>query len=121
MSPDDPWTPLLPLSQVGKAPQRVVVGAVALVVWRAARGRPVVFLDRCPHRDVPLSTGRRTFTGRLVCDGHGWEFDAAGRIVKTDRPRDLAGLCATVVECREEAGRLWVKLPEVTGPGAASD
>ncbi len=109
---DAEWTPLLPLAAVTKAPQRVELGGVPLVVWRAARGRPAVFIDVCPHRDVALSKGRRTFTGRLVCDGHGWVFDGDGRVLATpDKPRDLHGLCAQVVPCRESDGQLWVRLP----------
>ena len=107
------WTPILALSEVTKQPQRVVAGGVRLAVWRAGRGRPVVFLDRCPHHDVPLSTGRRTLLGRLVCDGHGWEFDATGTCIRAPGKTmaQVAGRHATVVPCREEAGQLWVQLP----------
>lgn len=110
----DRWVALLPSAEVGKQPQRVLVGDVPLVVWRAAFGRPVVFWDRCPHREHPLSSGRRTLTGRLICDAHQWTFAADGRCVYTDRPRDLSRCGATVFPCREVDGTLWV----FTGPEA---
>lgn len=111
------WTPILPSSAVTKAPQRVMLGATPLVVWRARQGRPVVFIDVCPHKDFPLSEGRRTFTGRLVCEVHGWEFDAEGTCVRAPgRTREqIGGRHAKVVPCREADGRLWVF------PGSAED
>ena len=116
---DAEWTPLLASADVSKQPQRVEVGEVGLVVWRARHGRPVVFLDCCPHREVRLSTGRRTWSGHLACDLHGWEFDAEGACVHLPgRPlSDVRGRHATVIECREDAGRLWARLP----PGHFSD
>mgnify|MGYP000849032794 FL=1 len=111
------WTPLVASAEVTKQPSRVVLGGVPLVVWRAARGRPAVFIDRCPHKDFPLSTGRRTFFGRLVCDAHGWEFVADGTCVRAPgRPlSEVAGRHASVVECREADGQLWVRTtPEGT-------
>ena len=79
--------------------------------------RQAVFIDRCPHKDFPLSTGRRTFFGRLVCDAHGWEFVADGTCVRAPgRPlSEVAGRHASVVECREADGQLWVRTtPEGT-------
>ena len=81
-----------------------MVGDVALAVWRSTFGRPVVFLDRCPHRDHPLSTGRRTFTGHLVCDAHDWEFDADGRCLRTHKPRDRSLCAATAFPARDAGG-----------------
>jgi len=104
------WTPLLASRAVTQAPQRVVVAGIGLVVWRAGRRRPVVFLDRCPHHGLRLSTGHRTLIGRLVCDGHGWAFDASG-VCRHAPGRPLAqtaGRRAGVVPCQERDGQLWV-------------
>ena len=39
------------------------------------RGRHVHGLhDRCPHRGVPLSLGRRQFPGTISCPYHGWTY-----------------------------------------------
>ena len=40
--------------------------------WRA-------FVDRCPHRLVPLSEGRINRRGELECPYHGWSFSGDGR------------------------------------------
>ena len=50
---------------------RTVVG-LPLVLFRDAEGRAQALLDRCPHRNAPLSLGRVTNEGRLECAYHGW-------------------------------------------------
>jgi vanillate O-demethylase monooxygenase subunit len=44
-------------------------------------GRPVAFLDRCPHRYAPLSLGERS-GDNLRCAYHGWCFDSSGRCIE---------------------------------------
>lgn len=107
------WLAVAAVADLGRTPLRVEADGAVLVVWRAGFGRVAVFHDRCPHRAMPLSDGRRTLTGRLVCDHHGWEFAADGRCLKaptgTPRPAD-------VVPSRVVDGRIEVLLP--TPPGA---
>jgi phenylpropionate dioxygenase-like ring-hydroxylating dioxygenase large terminal subunit len=55
---------------------RTVLG-VAMALFRAGDGRPVTVIDRCPHRNVPLSLGSVT-DGLLQCSYHGWRFDGCG-------------------------------------------
>jgi phenylpropionate dioxygenase-like ring-hydroxylating dioxygenase large terminal subunit len=50
---------------------------VPLVLFRGHDGRPAALLDRCPHRNVPLSLGRCR-DGELECAYHGWRFDRGG-------------------------------------------
>jgi phenylpropionate dioxygenase-like ring-hydroxylating dioxygenase large terminal subunit len=52
----------------------------ALVVFRDGAGRASVLVDRCPHRNAPLSAGR-VHHGALECGYHGWRFDADGGCV----------------------------------------
>lgn len=49
-----------------------------MVVFRDAAGRPNALIDRCPHRNVPLSLGTVTAEGELRCGYHGWCFDGGG-------------------------------------------
>lgn len=107
---DGTWTPLAALADVTRQSRRFVVEGVALAVWRGPWGRPIVFVDRCPHKDYPLSNGKRTLRGRLTCDAHGWTFDAAGECVAIPgRPvSDARGRHAEVVPSRIEGGQLWV-------------
>jgi len=49
----------------------------ALIFWRTADGEIAVLEDRCPHRLVPLSTGK-TVNGQVECGYHGLRFGADG-------------------------------------------
>jgi phenylpropionate dioxygenase-like ring-hydroxylating dioxygenase large terminal subunit len=83
----DHWYVACRSRQLGQRPLARTVLGVPLVVFRAAGGRPAALLDRCPHRNVPLSLGRRLDVGRLECAYHGWQFDGAGIC------RVIPGLC----------------------------
>ena len=49
-----------------------------VVLFRDGEGNAGALLDRCPHRNAPLSLGRVDEEGRLACPYHGWRFDRAG-------------------------------------------
>ncbi|MEK9678356.1 MAG: Rieske 2Fe-2S domain-containing protein [Rhodospirillaceae bacterium] len=49
----------------------------AVVFWRDTGGNVAAIEDRCPHRLVPLSTGR-TVNGLVECGYHGLRFDTGG-------------------------------------------
>jgi vanillate O-demethylase monooxygenase subunit len=61
------------------------------VVFRSPDGDVRAFLDRCPHRFVPLSLGAREDES-LRCAYHGWVFDQDG--VRVEIP--ALGLDATL-------------------------
>jgi phenylpropionate dioxygenase-like ring-hydroxylating dioxygenase large terminal subunit len=65
-------------SDLGRKPLPVTILGTPLVLFRTARGTPGALLDRCPHRNVPLSAGK-VEGERLVCGYHGWAFDTDGR------------------------------------------
>lgn len=80
-----------------------------LVLFRTETG-PVALLDRCAHRNVPLSLGE-VQAHRLVCGYHGWAYDGGGRC------QEVPALCgdqtgkARRVPCfatRERQGFVWV-------------
>jgi phenylpropionate dioxygenase-like ring-hydroxylating dioxygenase large terminal subunit len=52
---------------------RTMLG-VPLALFRGADGRPAAVLDRCAHRNLPLSLGQCR-DGLLQCRYHGWRFD----------------------------------------------
>jgi phenylpropionate dioxygenase-like ring-hydroxylating dioxygenase large terminal subunit len=58
---------------------RVICGE-PVVLFRNDDGVPVALEDRCCHRHLPLSLGRRAGDG-VQCGYHGLEFDAAGTCV----------------------------------------
>jgi phenylpropionate dioxygenase-like ring-hydroxylating dioxygenase large terminal subunit len=94
------------------------VAGVPLALFRAADGRPVAVLDRCPHRNMPLSLGTRR-DGELECRYHGWRFDAAGSCravpglpdtdTKVGRPVDTYAIA-------ERDGFVWVTPSNTTSP-----
>jgi phenylpropionate dioxygenase-like ring-hydroxylating dioxygenase large terminal subunit len=69
----------------GKPLARTVLG-VPMVLFRNEAGQVGALLDRCPHRNVPLSVGE-VAGQRLRCGYHGWEFDTGGAC------RLIPGLC----------------------------
>jgi phenylpropionate dioxygenase-like ring-hydroxylating dioxygenase large terminal subunit len=83
-----------------------------LVLFRDAAGTPHALVDRCPHRNVPLSLGRVLPDGTLQCGYHGWCFDGGGRcttvpaldaVADGPSPRDATGR-----PVRERDGFVWV-------------
>lgn len=51
-----------------------------LALWRDASGTLAAVIDRCLHRNAPLSAGRVS-RGCIGCPYHGWSYDSAGRCV----------------------------------------
>lgn len=83
----DQWFVACQSEELGRrAPLSVTLQGVPLALFRGDDGRPAALLDRCPHRNVPLSDGRIE-DGLLECPYHGWRFDRAGAC------RLLPGLC----------------------------
>lgn len=88
----------------------VVVAGVPLVLFRDSAGRAHALLDRCAHRNVPLSLGRVATDGTLECAYHGWRFSGSGRCTK------VPGLCRPLersyevpaYEVLERDGLVWV-------------
>lgn len=64
--------------ELRRAPRNRRILGVPLVLFRDGAGRAAALLDRCPHRNAPLSEGRVVAPGRLQCRYHGWEFDGGG-------------------------------------------
>jgi len=103
----------------GKRPLARTVVGVRMALFRDGDGRAAAVVDRCPHRNVPLSMGT-VGDGLLQCAYHGWRFDGSGacRAVpglvgdEADRRARRVGTFAVA----EVDGFVWV-LPE-TGPAA---
>lgn len=52
-----------------------------IVLFRQADGLPVALTDRCPHRLLPLSKGKRC-GDHVECGYHGLRFDGSGACIK---------------------------------------
>jgi phenylpropionate dioxygenase-like ring-hydroxylating dioxygenase large terminal subunit len=96
--------------QLGSTPLARSIQGVPLVLFRDPQGRPAALLDRCPHRNVPLSAGR-VQQGRLECAYHGWQFDGAGACLEipglVGSPEGKARRAPSYL-AREQDGYVWV-------------
>jgi phenylpropionate dioxygenase-like ring-hydroxylating dioxygenase large terminal subunit len=105
------WYVACESSELGAKPLRIELLGTPFVLFRGEGGKPAALLDRCPHRNAPLSLGRVVSAGRLECAYHGWQFEGSGRcalvpglVGKSEARERRAPACAT----REHAGFVWV-------------
>ena len=96
--------------EVGKRPVQVRLWDTPIVLFRDSKGTVHALLDRCPHRNVPLSSGK-CVDGHIQCPYHGWEFDGDGLCQK------IPALCGPITgnnrnvpkfETREQQGYIWI-------------
>ncbi len=73
----DDWYPVCRSGRLRRRPLPATLFGTPIVVFRGRGGAPAALLDRCPHRNVPLSLGR-VRGDALRCAYHGWEFGADG-------------------------------------------
>lgn len=71
------WYPATRSSELGTKPLAVELMDTPIVLFRDDRGTAHALVDRCPHRNVPLSLGQ-VRGGDLQCGYHGWRFDGSG-------------------------------------------
>jgi nitrite reductase/ring-hydroxylating ferredoxin subunit len=96
-----------------RKPLSCTVIGLPLVLFRDGEGRPAALLDRCPHRNVPLSLGRVAGAGHLECGYHGWQFDGGGRCrlvpgLQSSPNSDARGRNVAAHATRERDGLVWV-------------
>ena len=96
--------------ELSVGPLARVIAGVPLALFRS-NGRAAALIDRCPHRNVPLSLGRVQADGRLECAYHGWQFDCDGVCQKIPGLVNEAAARerrAEACEVREQDGLVWV-------------
>ena len=71
------WFVLAMSTELRRRPITRMLQGVPLVLFRDGEGKPGALVDRCPHRNVPLSMGE-VVEGDLQCPYHGWRFDRGG-------------------------------------------
>ncbi|NNE16849.1 MAG: Rieske 2Fe-2S domain-containing protein [Myxococcales bacterium] len=104
------WYVVAASRDVESKPKPFVLNGLPLVTFRDSTGQGVALLDRCAHRNAPLSAGH-VIGGNIRCHYHGWEFDGAGTC------KAVPGLCGEPdhpgrrvpsFACRDSQGWLWV-------------
>lgn len=114
--------------EVGRKPLARTVAGAPLALFRDEAGRIGALIDRCPHRNYPLSEGR-VVEGAIQCPYHGWRFAADGACVEVAgcdlKPGDGPRLSASAVAVREINGAVLVRLasggPELPDLGPWGD
>lgn len=115
----DDWYIACPAKELGRGLNAFTLMGTPVVLFRGEDGTPGALLDRCPHRNAPLSLGR-VYGDRIECRYHGWSFDRDGRC------RDVPGLMGTAERagrevdsfpCREEDGFVWIYATPGVAPG----
>lgn len=110
----DHWYVACRSDELGREPLHRTVLGIPLVLFRDASGTAAALLDRCPHRNVPLSEGRVLDSGRLECRYHGWQFDGSGRcrrvpcLLDSGADGDGSVRRVTAHPVRERDGFVWV-------------
>jgi phenylpropionate dioxygenase-like ring-hydroxylating dioxygenase large terminal subunit len=88
-----------------------VVGT-SIVLWRTRAGLSAM-IDRCPHRNYPLSKGR-VVEDQIECPYHGWRFGVDGACVAVPgcvlKDGEGQKLSATCVKVCERGGGIFVCL-----------
>ncbi len=73
------WHPVALSAEIGEEPTVVWLLDERWLLRRGPDGAMTAFVDRCPHRMMPLSAGTRCDDGTVQCAYHGWRFADDGR------------------------------------------
>lgn len=106
--------------ELRRGPLATTLFGTPVVLFRDESGRAGALLDRCPHRNVPLSLGRVVEDGTLRCPYHGWRFDTHGackHIPSLTNGSDAVARRAHALPTIEQQGFVWV----YTSPSQEAD
>ena len=112
------WSEELSQASLG----RVILGEM-VVLFRAEDGIAVALEDRCPHRNLPLSAGRRD-GDRLECGYHGLVFGRDGRCVHVPGQEEVPSWARVrTYPTAEKLGWVfvWMGVPERADPALVPD
>ena len=105
-------------SALKKKPIQVQLWGTPIVVFRDEEGKAQAILDRCSHRNVPLSEGK-CINGRVQCPYHGWEFDGGGicrKIPALVKEAENPARNIPAFPVREQQGHIWIFTSTDTEP-----
>lgn len=116
--PFDQWYVAAFSYEIAATPLARTLLGIPVVLYRTPDGAVVAMLDRCPHRGMPLSTGK-VVEDRLRCPYHGLEFAPSGRCARM--PNDEKIPSAMKVETyptieRWELIWIWLGDPQRADP-----
>ena len=101
----------------GDALHPVEIISQRLVTFRDSTGKVRALEDRCPHRQLPLSMGKR-LGDTIQCGYHGMTFDGQGKCVRIPGQDNLpASAYVRAYPVEERHGIVWVWM----GDAASAD
>jgi len=104
------WYIVAEAKKLRQTPLAVTLLDTPLAIFRDRYGKVGALLDRCPHRNVPLSLG--AIKGdHLQCAYHGWEFDRTGAcqfVPALMSESRSPGRRVAAFPSREQDGFIWV-------------
>lgn len=104
------WYIFATSAELREHPLARTIFGLPIVLFRDKAGKASALLDRCPHRNVPLSLGMVT-EGELQCAYHGWRFDGGGactHIPSLKNESNAKARNAPAFPVRELDGFVWV-------------
>lgn len=106
------WFVLCESKDVKQKPSSFKLLDKPVVVYRNGQGEALAFIDKCPHRNVPVSEGQ-IINGNLQCPFHGWEFNHEGTCVKVPglmADKQVKAAKLKKFQVLEQAGYIWICL-----------
>jgi phenylpropionate dioxygenase-like ring-hydroxylating dioxygenase large terminal subunit len=118
------WYRALPADRIHRNRlQTAMLLEIPLVIGRDREGYAFVLRDSCPHRGMPLNSGK--FDGEnLECPYHGWQFDVhdgqcqAIPSLTSDQNLKVDRIYAGSYPSEEQDGFIWAYIPDPVPQGA---
>lgn len=110
--------------ELRRRPLATTLFGTPVVLFRDNDGKAGALVDRCPHRNVPLSLGQVAEDGTLRCPYHGWRFDTEGAckfIPSLTDSSDAKARRAHALPTVEQQGFVWVCTSPSQGGDEAPD
>ena len=119
------WYPSMWAQQVRQKPVPIEVLGERIVLVRD-HDEIYALHDRCPHRGVPLSLGRRQYDGTISCPYHGWTYRLdSGRMCAalTDGPESPINnkVSVSTYPVEQRLGLVWVYVGDEVVPAVERD
>lgn len=121
----DYWYPIMWAEEVGKKPVPIELVGENIVLVRE-KDEIFALHDRCPHRGVPLSMGRRQYEGTISCPYHGWTYKLdTGKMCAalTDGPESPINnrISVSTYPVAQRLGLVWVYVGDGDPPPVERD
>ena len=109
------WLDIGPASQIepGSARTLPVLGGEEIAVFRTARGEVYALVNKCPHKQVPLSQGI-VHGDSVTCPLHNFRIS-----LRTGEALGDDDGCTPTIPLKLEAGRIFLLREAVLGRRAA--